>query len=121
MKAEATFIERENEAKGILKLREAEAQGLERLIASAGSVDQLNSYLIVHNGMLEKIAEQQASAVRDMKPIINLTNWQTGSNINGENASLMNVVQDLVRTGVPLVESVKTSTGIDLLKSYRKD
>jgi len=122
MLSEATFIEQENNAKGLLKLREAEALGLERLIASAGSVEQLNSYLIVHNGMLTKIAEQQATAVRDMKPTINVTNWQTGPNgENNQNRLLSNVVQDLVKTGVPLVEQIKNSTGIDFLKSFRKD
>lgn len=116
MRAEAHFIEKENEAKGILKLREAESEGLSKLIMSAGTTDHLNSYLMVRDGMITEIAKQQASAVRDMKP--HVTVWQTGQKENGMNG-LSGVVTDLVKTGVPLIEQLKQSTGIDLLKSYR--
>ena len=114
-KAEATFIERENEAKGIKLLREAESQGLSKLIDSAGDIEKLNGYLMVHRGMITEIAGKQAEAVHGMKPTITI--WQAGQK-GGNNLS--GVMEDLVTSAVPLANAIKNSTGVDLLQSYRQ-
>jgi len=110
MRALAHLVEQENEAKGIYALRQAEAEGLTKLIESAGGAEQLNSYLVVHKGVLEKIAEQQSNAVRGMNP--NITVVQGDGKMNG----LSGTMHDILNTGVPLLNSLKHATGLDLLK-----
>lgn len=110
MKALAHLVEQENEAKGIYALRQAEADGLTKLIDSAGGPEQLNSYLVVHKGILEKIAEQQSNAVRGMNP--NITVVQGDGKLNG----LTGAMHDILNTGVPLLKSLQHATGLDLLK-----
>lgn len=116
MKAEAHYIEKENEAKGTVKLLGAEAEGFQQLIASGGNVDALIAYLLVKNNVLQNIAAEQSKAVQGMKPTI----WMTG-NVNEDKVRLSNVVDDLVKTGVPLLENLKSSVGIDLLKGFKKE
>lgn len=111
----AHLVEKENEAKGILVLRSAEADGLTNLITSAGGVDQLNSYLMVRDDMITKIAKQQSDAVRGMNPTITVV--QSDGNMNGLSGS----VHDVLRTGIPLLENLKSSTGLDLLRPFRDD
>jgi hypothetical protein len=117
LKAQADYIARDNESKGILKLRQAEAEGLSKLIESANGVDNLNNYLMVRDKMIIDIADKQSLAVRDMKP--NITIWQTGQK-DSTRGNLSNVVEDIITTGVPLVNAIKKSTGVDLLQSYRQ-
>lgn len=120
LKANAMLLQKQNEAKGILALRQAEAEGLEKLITSAGGVDKLNSYLMIKDNVIEHVAETQAKSVQGMKP--NITIWNTNpGNGNGNNdaGNLSSVVADLVKTGVPLVDGIHKSTGIDLLRSFR--
>ena len=115
--SEGLFIQKQNEAKGILELRRAEAEGLYKLIESAGGVDNLNSYLMIRDNVLENIASTQAKSVQNMKP--NITIWKTDSSNNSDNLS--NIVADLVKTGVPLVDGIKKTSGIDLLKGFRNN
>jgi flotillin len=110
MKAMAHLVEQENEAKGIYALRQAEAEGLTKLIESAGGAEHLNSYLVVHKGILEKIAEQQSKAVSGMNP--NITVVQGDGKMNG----LSGTMHDILNTGVPLLNSLKHATGLDLLR-----
>jgi flotillin len=117
LKAQAYYIEKSNEAKGILELRQAEASGLQKLIESAGGVGGLVDYLIIKDGLLHQIAKEQSSAVQGMKP--NITVWNT--NGTGGSSDLSKTFADLVKTGVPLLENVKNVSGLDLLKSFKKD
>lgn len=118
LRAEALFIQKQNEAKGILELRKAEAEGLHKLIESAGGVENLNSYLMIRDNVLEHIASTQAKSVQDMKPSITI--WKTDSS-NNDSGNLSNIVADLVKTGVPLVDGIKKTSGIDLLKGFRQE
>ncbi|AYV78782.1 MAG: flotillin domain-containing protein [Edafosvirus sp.] len=116
LKAAANLVHAENEAKGIVKLRGAEAEGLTRLIESAGGVQNLSQYLMVRDGVVTQIAEQQAKAVHDMKPTVNV--WQTGSKETGT-GGLSDTVNDLLRNGMPLLDGIKSQTGIDFMKAFR--
>lgn len=106
---------KEAEAKGIQALREAEANGLNQLVLSAGGVDGLVRYLMVRDEILPKIADKHAAAVNGMKPNINI--WQTGQGANEQNG-LSNTISDIIRTGVPMLNSLKDQTGIDLLERF---
>jgi flotillin len=112
-KALARLSEQENEAKGVYALRLAEANGLTSLIESAGGVENLNSYLMVRDGMITGIAKEQAEAVKGMNPSITVV--QSDGKTNG----LSSAVHDVLRTGIPLLESLKGSTGLDLLKPFK--
>jgi flotillin len=114
--AEARGIQalKEAEARGTQALREAEAKGLEQLVLAAGDITRLNSYLMMKDEIIPKVASYNAQAVRKLKPKINI--WQTGpiSSSDAHN-TLTGTVTDIVRTSVPLFESLKNQTGIDIL------
>lgn len=115
MQATADYIAKENEAKGILRVREAE--GLEKLKGSAGGISNLSQYLMIKNDIVTKIAKHQAEAVSGMNPKINI--WHTGSkgdDING----LSGAINNIVKTGIPLLEGIKDQYGIDLLKNFKE-
>ncbi|AYV76647.1 MAG: flotillin domain-containing protein [Terrestrivirus sp.] len=121
--AEAKFIEDQNTANGIKLLREAESEGLNKLIVSAGGVDKLNSYLMTRDNVLPQLAKEQALALRDMRPTVTVNEWNTGSN-NGEGSTtgeaLGKVVGDLLRTSMPALDAVKKQTGYDLLANFKQ-
>lgn len=119
LQAAAHFVEQENIAKGILKVRQAEAEGLESLIAAAGGVENLSQYLMVRDGMLTDISKNQAEAVRGMNPQVSV--WQTGSGGGaGGSGGLSGALQDIASTSVPLLDGIKKQYGIDFLKNWRE-
>lgn len=114
--AKGVFKLREAEAQGIFKLREAEAQGLEKLIESAGGVSKLNQYLMVKDNIITQVAEQQAKALHDMKPNVNV--WQTGKKEDGVNG-LSGTINEIIQNGLPLLDGINKQYGIDFLKSWK--
>ena len=118
LKALADFVKKQNEARGILELREAESIGLKRLLESAGNTESLNQYLLVRDSVLPQLAHAQAAALKDMKPNVNI--WQTGGDVGSGNA-YTNTIADLLKTGIPLLDGVKSQTGIDFLKNFKDD
>ena len=113
IQAEADLFAKQQEAAGILAIRQAEAEGLQRLVESAGGVEGLNSYLLVDRNTLPELAQKQADALTGMNP--NISVWNTGN--VGENSNLSGVVTDLFKTGMPLFDGIKQQTGYDFLKS----
>ena len=111
IKANADLYYEQQKAEGILAVKEAEAEGFQKLIAAAGNVHDLNHYLLVRDGVLPQLAEKQALALRDMKPKINI--WNTGS----QTQSASNVLTGLFQNGMPLFDGIKSQTGYDFLKS----
>jgi flotillin len=110
LRAEADLFAKQQEAAGILAQRAAEAEGLQRLVNAAGSVQGLESYLLINNNVITDIARQQAEAVRGLRPQISV--WSTGE----PKADLMsNVMKDVVTSAMPLFGGIKEQTGIDFL------
>lgn len=115
LKAEANLFAKQQEATGILALRQAEADGLQRLIeSSGGNVDHLNKYLLVRDNILPQLAEKQAEALRGLNP--KLMVWNT-SGTHNNNSSLSQTMTDLFKTGMPLFDGIKQQTGYDFLKT----
>ncbi len=112
IKADADLYAKINEAKGNFESANAQAKGLEELIKAAGGADNLVKYLFVERHVLEKLAEQQAHAVKDMKPNINIWNGSGGSN-----STVGETLTDLLKTSMPLFDGVKKQTGYDFLGS----
>ena len=110
--AEANLVAMTNEANGIIALREAEAKGLQELIKSAGGVEGLNSYLMIRDNQLKDIAKYQSDGVHGMKPNIIVV---TGAQENG----LVNTMNQMLHTGLPLLNNIKEKYGVDLLGNYK--
>jgi len=111
IQAEADLYAKQQEATGIQAIREAEAEGLSRLIHSAGNVDGLNRYLMIRDNLLPELAEKQAQALQGLKPRVNV--WKTGPSDN--QSPLSDTLTDLFHTGMPLFEGIKDQTGYDFL------
>jgi flotillin len=110
LRAEADLYSKQQEAAGILAQRTAEAEGLQRLVNAAGSVQGLESYLLINNNIITDIARHQAEAVRGLRPQLSV--WSTGE----PKADLMtNVMKDVVTSAMPLFGGIKEQTGIDFL------
>lgn len=118
--AEAVLFARQQEATGLLKLAEAEAagkqavllaeaNGLRQKVEAAGGPQNYLAQALIQGNLLADIAEQQAKAVQGMNPKINV--W---SQSKGEDAPGTQVISDLVKTLPPLMDSLKSQTGIDL-------
>jgi flotillin len=65
----------------------------------------------VDRHVLEKLAEQQAEAVKGMNPNINI--WNTGE----PNSKASGALADLLKSGMPLLDGIKQQTGYDFLGS----
>lgn len=118
IKSNAFFIEKENEAKGILKIREAEATGLIKLVESAGNVDNLSKYLMIKERIISDLAEQQARAVSGLNPKINIL--QTGSRSEGIKGA-GDTINDIITKAVPMFEAIKEQYNLDGLKYFREN
>jgi flotillin len=117
IEAEAKLYSEQKKADGIFAQREAEAQGLAKLVESAGGVDKLTQYLMVHNDILPKLAREQANALQGLNPDIHV--WQTGNSGDGVKG-LSGTLTDMFRTGMPLFDGIKKQTGVDFLKTFRE-
>jgi flotillin len=110
VKADAELYAQQQVAEGIKALRQAEAEGLQLLIKSAGDVDGLNRYLMIRDNLLPELADKQAKALQGLNPRISV--WQTGEGTKGLNGTLT----DLFKTGMPLFDGIKEQTGYDFMK-----
>lgn len=113
IRAEANLYAKQREADGILAVKTAEAESLQKLVDSAGSTDNLNRYLMIQTGMLPNLAREQALAIQGMKPKV--TVWSTGQ----ANDTFSKAVTDLFKTGMPLFDGIKEQTGYDFLKTFK--
>jgi flotillin len=76
--AEAQLFKEQQEATAITAKLEAEAKGLERLLsASPEHPEHALKFLMLKNGLFEKLAQTNATAIADMKPTLHL--WNTGN------------------------------------------
>jgi flotillin len=111
LRADAHLYQQQQDAAGILAKREAEAAGLRRLVDSLPP-GGLESYLFITGGVIEKVAEQQANAVQNLNPNINI--WSTGDQKSSQNL-IAGTMTDVVRSAMPLFGGIKDQTGIDFL------
>lgn len=105
----------EQEAIGTRAMLKAQADGLNDMINSAGgSIDLLNKYIMVRDGVLPELAQKQANAIQGLAPKINI--WHTGGGDNSDK-NFSGVVSDLFKTSMPLFEGIKDQTGYDFMKT----
>lgn len=120
--AEAALYAAEHEARGIVAIRQAEADGLQKLIAGAGGdVDALNRYMMVREGVLQELAKQQANSLQNLRPNISVWSTNNGESTLGGGGSLLGqTMVDLVKTGMPLFDGIKQQTGYDFLGKIQR-
>jgi len=108
----ANYFAKEQEARAQLAMLSAESEGLSKLISSAGSIDQLNKYLLIERNVLPKLAEQQAKALQGLKPRVSV--WSGGSG----QSPLSETLTDLFKTGMPLFDTIEHQTGYDFMNKF---
>jgi flotillin len=105
--AEALLFQKQKEAEGIQALLGAQAEGLQRLVASfGGDARALLSYTMLEKGLYEKLAEANAKAIKDLNPKI--TVW------THDPATSMSAVQNLGKSLIPMLDTIQDQTGYAL-------
>lgn len=105
--ADAELYRREKEGDGIKAIYESQAEGIEDLIKSFnGDNDTLMKYLFMESNMYEKLAKQNAEAIRGLSPKITI--WNTGSDENDYTKTIAGVVKSLP----PLFSTIHDQTGL---------
>lgn len=102
--AKAMLAKLNTEAEGRLAMLRAEAQGLDELVKAAGGSEAYLAQSMIKERTLPQIAEAQATAVRDMKPII----W------NQTQGSGQGIVAALANDLPPYFDGLKHLTGLDV-------
>lgn len=116
IRSDADLYSKQREAEGIVALRQAEAEGIRHLVSSARDVDRLTRYLAIREGVLERLAEHQSTAMKGLQPKIHV--WNTGAG-NGDQA-VSRTIKDVVQAGMPLFNIINEQTGYDFLKGFGK-
>lgn len=125
IKARAARAAEEHRAAGLSAVLTAEANGLQQLTSSAGSVKDLNNYLLVKQGSLDKVMAASVAAVKDMKPVISVSQWNRSSNGNDNanssaNDTTQNPVVDLMTLAPQVVKEMEKVTGLQLFPQLFK-
>lgn len=101
--AEASFITKQKEAAGISEMAKAYGE----LANVMGGPQGLMQYLMLQNGVYEKLADANARAVHGMQPKISV--WNTGAADGADSgAPIRNLFQSLP----PLLETIQSQTGL---------
>jgi flotillin len=107
LKAEALLYAKQKEAEGTTAMYNAQSEGLEKLVKSFnGDARALLSYTMMDRGIYEKLADSNAKAINDMKPKI--TVWTNDAK------NSMDTIQNLSKSVVPLMDTIKDQTGYSL-------
>jgi len=108
IEAKAKLVQAQNEAEGIKAKLNAESIGTRQLIDSLGGDPNmlLQLRMTSENGLYEKLARTNADAVKGLNP--NMTIWSG----NGQEA--MQPLKELVKTFVPMLDTVQNQTGYKL-------
>ena len=105
----------ENEAHALYAQRAAEARGISEMAKAYGELGRvlggpqgLMQYLMLKDGLYEKLAASNAQAVNNLQPKINV--WNTGSNTEGSGAS--GAIRDIFQNLPPLMDTIHQQTGM---------
>lgn len=113
--ADAIFLKKEAEAKGLFEILTKQAQGFEQLVASAGN-DPRDAVILLIADKLTDLVRLQAEAISNIK-IDKVTVWDGGNNTDGKN-STSNFLSGMYKS-VPPLEDIFNMAGMQL-PSYLK-
>ena len=104
--ADATFYVMTKEAEGKLKLMEASAEGVNKMVAACASNPELAKFYVgTESGLWNRMAEVTAEGIRDMKPQITIV----GS--HGQEQALSKTVMETMYGMAPLLQDVYAKFG----------
>jgi len=104
IQADAELYAQEKKAEGTRALLFAQSEGLQKMVNSLGNnSNHLMHYLMIEKDMFTKIANENAKAIKDMKPRI--TVWNTGSDEKDP-------IQNIFKMLPPMLTTIKEQTGI---------
>jgi len=99
--ADAIFMKKEAEAKGLYEILTKQAAGLDRIVKAAGD-DAKDAVLLLVADKLPELVKTQAEAIKNIK-IDKVTVWENGSSENGK-SSTSNFISGMYKSVPPLQE-----------------
>lgn len=99
--ADAIFLKKEAEAKGIFEVLTKQAQGLDQIVKAAGN-DAQNAALLLIADKLPELVKTQAEAIKNIK-IDKITVWENGGGKDGK-TSTSNFISGMYKSVPPLQE-----------------
>lgn len=97
--ADAIFARREAEARGVLETLTKQAEGMQKLVAAAGSADEAVRLLIADK--LEQLVATQVEAIKNLK-IDKITVWDGGSASADGKTATANFLSGMLKSLPPL-------------------
>ena len=97
--ADAIFAKREAEARGVLETLSKQAEGMQKLVAAAGSADEAVRLLIADK--LEELVATQVEAIKNLK-IDKITVWDGGSAGADGKTTTANFLSGMLKSLPPL-------------------
>lgn len=99
--ADAIFLKKEAEAKGIYEILTKQAEGLDRIVKAAGN-NSKDAVLLLVADKLPELVKTQAEAIKNIK-IDKITVWEGGNNKDGK-TSTSNFISGMYKAVPPLQE-----------------
>lgn len=99
--ADAIFLKKEAEAKGLYEILTKQAEGLDRVVKAAGN-NSKDAVLLLVADKLPELIKTQADAIKNIK-IDKVTVWDSGNGKDG-NTSTSNFISGLYKSVPPLQE-----------------
>ncbi len=99
--ADAIFMKKEAEAKGLYEILTKQAEGLDRIVKAAGN-NSKDAVLLLVADKLPELVKTQAEAIKNIK-IDKITVWENGGNENGK-SSTSNFISGMYKAVPPLQE-----------------
>ncbi len=99
--ADAIFMKKEAEAKGLYEILTKQAAGLDRIVKAAGN-DPKDAVLLLVADKLPELVKTQAEAIKNIK-IDKITVWENGSSKDGK-TSTSNFISGMYKSVPPLQE-----------------
>ena len=107
-RADANLYMKQQEAAGLFALYKAQSEGIERLMESfGGNQAALVQYMMIKDGIYEKLAQSNAQAIKGLEPKI--TVWNTN---NGKNDNISQPITDIMKMLPPLMTTIHDQTGL---------
>ena len=110
--ADAIFLRKEAEAKGLYQILTKQAEGLDRIVNAAGGSSK-DAVLLLVADKLPELVKTQAEAIKNIK-IDKVTVWDGGNGgANGDKTSTANFLSGLYKS-VPPLQEMFNMAGMDL-------
>ena len=107
--ADAELYKKQREADAIAINFQKNAEGIHSMLESFNGDNQaLMQYLMIRDDLYVKLANENAKAIKDLKPKI--TVWNTGSKESGNNYS--NTIKDIMTMLPPMFTTIHDQTGL---------